>query len=196
VERRLTEVRPGIFLADDGETLDLRASPPTWRSLDLVRVEDAPLPWQWALLGFAAATAIAWLVGGLAGGVRRWRGRPSGGERPESRSGRGWRRAMSAVATVASILVLVAVAVIAALPGVIDGGFVGGLTLPVIPRLAYHVPLAIAVAAVALVGLAVVTWTRHAWRPGSAPRYVALSAGAVLLAGQLAAWRLIGWGWS
>ena len=35
VRHRLTEVEPGLFLAENGETLDLRASPPTWRSLDL-----------------------------------------------------------------------------------------------------------------------------------------------------------------
>ena len=30
----LTEVETGLFLADNGETLDLRSSPPTWRNID------------------------------------------------------------------------------------------------------------------------------------------------------------------
>jgi hypothetical protein len=45
-----------------------------------------------------------------------------------------------------------------------------------------------------LVGLAAVAWARGWWRPRSAPRYVALTAAAVVLAGQFAAWHLIGWG--
>jgi CubicO group peptidase (beta-lactamase class C family) len=193
-EHRLTEVQPGIFLADDGETLDLSSSPPTWRNLDLVRVEEVPLPWQWALLVLAALAAVAWLVGGLVGVIRRRRGRAPIGAEPPPPGGAGWRKVMAGVATVGSVLVLTVVAALIAIPGVIDAGFLGRLELPAVVRVAYHLPLAIAVVAVALVALAAVAWARGWWRPGSAPRYVALTVGVVVFAAQLVAWRLVGWG--
>jgi hypothetical protein len=50
VRHRLAEVEPGLFLADNGETLDLRGQVPTWRNLRLVRVSGGPSRWQWAIL--------------------------------------------------------------------------------------------------------------------------------------------------
>jgi CubicO group peptidase (beta-lactamase class C family) len=44
VRHRLAEVAPGLFLADNGETLDLRGKVPTWRNLRLVRVAGGPAP--------------------------------------------------------------------------------------------------------------------------------------------------------
>ena len=51
VRHRLTEVRPGVFIADDGETLDLREPAPSWRGLRLNPVTNGPLGLQWVLLG-------------------------------------------------------------------------------------------------------------------------------------------------
>jgi hypothetical protein len=101
---------------------------------------------------------------------------------------------MAGVATVGSVLVLIVVAALAAIPGVIDAGFLGWLELPGVVRVAYHLPLAIAVVAIALVVLAAGAWARGWWRPRSAPRYVALTVAVVLFAAQLVAWRLVGWG--
>ena len=40
---RLSEIEPGLFLAENGETLDLRGVPPTWRNIELVRACRRPL---------------------------------------------------------------------------------------------------------------------------------------------------------
>jgi hypothetical protein len=50
VRHRLAEVEPGLFLADNGETLDFRGQVPTWWNLRLVRVSGGPSRWQWAIL--------------------------------------------------------------------------------------------------------------------------------------------------
>jgi hypothetical protein len=87
VRHRLTEIEPGLFLADNGETLELRGPAQTWRNLRLVRV-SGPAPWQWAILGAAAILAAAWLVAAGVRTVRRQRSRPA---RPRSRRPRGAR---------------------------------------------------------------------------------------------------------
>ena len=70
VRHRLTEIRPGLFLADNGETLDLRGPDPTWANLRIVRV-TGPLWWQWVLLLATAGVALLWLVGAAVRAVRR-----------------------------------------------------------------------------------------------------------------------------
>ena len=52
---RLTEFQPGLFLADDGETLDLRGPPARWRGVRLNPVTGGPRGAQWALLAVAGA---------------------------------------------------------------------------------------------------------------------------------------------
>ena len=61
----LTEIEAGLFLADNGETLDLQRSVPTWRNFELVRVSGGPAAWQWAVLG---STADALTRGGTSPG--------------------------------------------------------------------------------------------------------------------------------
>ena len=192
VRHRLTEFAPGLFLADDGETLDMRGPQATWRGLELEPVNGGPQPWQWAILGLVAGVAVAWLVGGLIGVVvRRWRGEARGAE---PRSGRAWRRLMSGAATVAAIVAVLTVGILVALPAAVETGFIGWLEFPLPIRLALHLPLAIALSAAVLVALAAVGWARRWWRPESGRRYVALTLATMLLAGQLAAWQMIGWG--
>ena len=93
---RLAEIEPGLFLADDGETLDLRGPVPTWRNFRLVRVSDGPSPWQWAILGAAALVALTWLGGALARTVRR---------SPASRTATSrWRGVAAAVAAATALV--------------------------------------------------------------------------------------------
>jgi len=101
---------------------------------------------------------------------------------------------MAAAATVAAVLALATIGLIAAVPGAVESGFLGWAEFPTVIRLAYHLPLAVALIAALLVALAAIGWARGWWRPGTAPRYVSLTVATVLLVGQLAAWRLIGWG--
>ena len=117
VRHRLAEVEPGLFLADNGETLDLRGRVPTWRNLPLVRVAGGPHPWQWAVLGVAALLAFTWLR------------RRAGAEHPPLRSARGSsstrprpvaRRVAALVASTTALLTLAMVALVVFIPGLVE----------------------------------------------------------------------------
>ena len=186
----LTEIEPGLFLADNGETLDMRSSPPTWRNIELVRVTGGPAPWQWAVLGTVALVAASWLVATLVSTLRRRRGMAEAGP-PTSH---GWRRLTAAVGALTAILALGAVALLTAFPAIVDSGFLGWLEFPLAQRLVLHLPLALTVLAGCLAILCALGWSRRWWPRGVPPSYVALAAASLVLVGQLAAWRLIGWG--
>jgi hypothetical protein len=173
VRHRLTEIEPGLFLADDGETLDLRGPAPTWRNLDLVPVTGGPAPWQWALLAVSAVVSVWWLIAALVSTIRRRRGRPEAAEDVATRLPR-WRLLVGAAATLTSILALGTIALLAALPGLVDSGFLGWLEVPVALRLVFHLPLALAAAAGCHVVLTAFGWS-WAWRTRAVQlRYVAL----------------------
>jgi CubicO group peptidase (beta-lactamase class C family) len=70
VRHRLTEFQPGLFLADNGETLDLRGRSPRWRGLDLNPVTNGPLAWQWVLLALVLMIAAEWMLARVVGSVR------------------------------------------------------------------------------------------------------------------------------
>lgn len=97
VRHRLVEAPPGVFFADNGETLDLSGSIPRWRGFRLVRVAGGPAPWQWVILGTAPLVATAWLTTAAIPAVRR-PARDASYRRPSSR---GWHRitATAAAAT-------------------------------------------------------------------------------------------------
>jgi hypothetical protein len=193
VRHRLTEIQPGLFLAENGETLDFSGSPPTWRNLDLVRVTGGPATWQWGLLGVVAVVAIWWLIGAVVATVRRRRSAALGaGEQPTTQPR--MRLLAAAVATLTAILALAAIAVIVAVPALVEAGFLGWLELPLAERLVLHVPLALAVSGIGLVALGTIGWVRRWWSSSVLRRYVALAAASAALVVQLAAWGLIGWG--
>jgi hypothetical protein len=140
VRHPLTEVEPGLFLADNGETLDLRGPAQIWRNLRLVRV-SGPAPWQWAILGAAAILAAAWLVAAGVRTVRRQRSRPAPTTEPTT--ARRWRRIAGSIATLSALLALGTVVLVAAMPGLVDSSFLGWLELPIALRVALHLPLAL-----------------------------------------------------
>jgi CubicO group peptidase (beta-lactamase class C family) len=183
---RLAEIEPGLFLADDGETLDLRGPVPTWRNFRLVRVSDGPSPWQWAILGAAALVALTWLGGTLARTVRR---------SPTSRTATSrWRVVAATDAAATALVVLAAVALLAWLPGLVDAGFLGWLELPPAERLALHLPLAVAVLGASTAALVAAGWIGRWWPSAVRLQYTALAVAAVALGALLAGWHLIGWG--
>jgi hypothetical protein len=47
-----------------------------------------------------------------------------------------------------------------------------------------------------MLALAIVGWWRRWWSPEPRSRYLAVTVAAAMLATQLAAWHLIGWGFS
>ena len=159
---RLVEVEPDVFLADNGETLDLSGPTPMWRGVRLVRVTGGPAPWQWAILGTAALLAGLWIVAAAVRTVRRVRSRPPSTQQ-RATPGR-WRLIASAVAALTALLALGSVALIALVPGLVDSGFVGWLDLPIAARLAFHVPPALALVAVGTVVLTAVGWVNRCGR--------------------------------
>jgi CubicO group peptidase (beta-lactamase class C family) len=183
---RLAEIEPGLFLADDGETLDLRGPVPTWRNFRLVRVSDGPSPWQWAILGAAALVALTWLGGALARAVRRSRGSRTATFR--------WRGVAATVAGATALVVLAVVALLAWLPGLVDAGFLGWLELPPAERLALHLPLAVAVLGASTAALVAAGSIGRWWPSAVRLQYTALALAAVALGALLAGWHLIGWG--
>jgi hypothetical protein len=190
VRHRLVEVEPNVFLADNGETLDLAGPRPRWGGIGLVRLAEGPAPWQWAILGTAALLAAMWLLAALARTVRRSRS-PSAGRRGAAP---GWRRITVGVATVTAGLAVATVALVVWMPGLVDSGFIGWLEFPTLQRLALHLPLALAVFTGGTVALTAAGWVRRWWTGAESVQYTVLASAAMVLVVQLAAWRLIGWG--
>jgi CubicO group peptidase (beta-lactamase class C family) len=195
VRHRLTEIEPGLFLADNGETLDLRRQPATWRNLQLVRVSGGPAAWQWAILAAAALVAVTWLIAALARSFRRSRASRSSSTRQPPTTRR-WRHVTAVIAGATALLTLAIVALLAAMPGFIDSGLLGGLDLPVAARLALHLPLAAAVLGASVVVLAAAGSIGHWWSRAVTLQYAALAVAASALVLLLAAWHLLGWNMS
>jgi CubicO group peptidase (beta-lactamase class C family) len=196
VRYRLTEVKPGLFLAANGETLDLRGSSPRWRGVNLNPVTGGPLAWQWALLAVVSVVGIAWLVaGGATARHRRHRADRSSTVDVPSPRGRTGRRLTTTVATAGTLAALMTVAAILAMPGLVDVGFLGWMDFPLPARLAFHLPLAVTLLAAGLATLLVVGALRHWWTPRIRPRDAALAVALGALATQLAMWHLVEWGY-
>jgi CubicO group peptidase (beta-lactamase class C family) len=195
VHHPLVEVQPGLFLADNGETLDLREpDAPTWGNLRLVPVAGSPNGWQRALLGAAAITAATWLFA-AANRARRRRQAPTTAAR-EPAPRRRWQRTAGAVATCTALLALGTVVLLTARPGLVDSGFLGRLVLPMPMRLVLHLPLALAITSVCTAALVTWGWLAGWWPRNVLLQYAALAVTAVTLATQLADWHLIGWGFT
>jgi CubicO group peptidase (beta-lactamase class C family) len=194
VRHRLSEFQPGLFLAENGETLDLRGPSPRWRGMDLNPVTNGPLAAQWALLALVVIVAAGWLVAGIAASVRRRRGTDRSSTVAAPRGGRAGRRLTAAVAVVGALAALVTAASIRALPGLVDVGFLGGMASALPVRLAFHLPLAVALLAASLAALLVAGALRHWWTRRIRPRDAALAVALTALAAQLASWHVVAWG--
>jgi hypothetical protein len=192
VRHRLVEVAPDLFLADNGETLDLRGPVPTWRGLRLVRVAGGPALWQWGVLGTAALLAVAWLVAAAVREVRRRVSRSAADQQPSA--SRRWRRIAALTALVTAVLTLGNAALVAWMPALVDSGFLGWLDLPMAQRLALHLPLALAALVACTLVLVAAGWVLRWWSSALRLQYAVLAVAAVAVVAQLAAWRLIGWG--
>jgi CubicO group peptidase (beta-lactamase class C family) len=191
VRHRLIEVSTGVFLADNGETLDLSGTVPQWRGFRLARVAEGPASWQWVVLGTAALAAAAWLVGSAIRTVRR-RALRTPSQRPSWP--RGWRRVAATTAALTAVLVLGNAALLTWAPGLVDSGFLGWLEVPLAQRLLLHLPLALAVLAGCTVVLTTAGWARHWWTNATRVQYATLSAAAAAMTALLVGWQLVGWG--
>jgi CubicO group peptidase (beta-lactamase class C family) len=194
VRHRLVEVTRDVFLADNGETLDLSGSIPRWRGLRLVRVTGGPMPWQWAIAAALALLAATWLVAAALRTIRRLRSRLLSTR--QASAGQRWRPIAGLVAALTALLIVANAGLVALVPGLVDSGFLGWLDLPLAERLALHLPLTLAVVAAGTVALAALGWVGRWWSTAVRLQYVALAIAAMAFVGQLAVWRLIGWGLS
>jgi CubicO group peptidase (beta-lactamase class C family) len=195
VTYRLTEFQPGLFLANNGETLDLRAPSQRWRGVNLNPVTGGPLAWQWALLAVVSVVGVGWLAAGSAAWLRRRRAadRSSTVDVP-SPGGRTGRRLTAAIAIVGSLAALTTAAAILAMPGLADVGFLGSMETPIPVRLAFHLPLAVTLLTLGLAVLLLAGALRR-WRtPRVRARDAALAVALTALSAQLALWHLVGWG--
>jgi hypothetical protein len=106
-------------------------------------VAGGPLPWQWAIQAAAGTVAVLWLAAAGARALRR-RCRRSipVGRTVLSRCG-----LAAAVSTLTAVVALGSVALVVAVPGIVDSGFLGRLELPTAVRLVLHLPLVLTVLA-------------------------------------------------
>jgi CubicO group peptidase (beta-lactamase class C family) len=194
VRYRLTEFRPGLFLAGNGETLDLRDSPMRWRGVTLNPVTNGPLAWQWGLLTLVMVVAAGWLWAESAESVRRRRRRAGRSMIDAPLGARHARRLTNVVATLGALAALVTVAAIRVLPGLVDVGFLGRMSTPLPMHLAFHLPLAVALLAGGLAALLVAGGLRRWWTPRIRTRDAVLALALTAFAAQLASWNLVAWG--
>ena len=195
LRNQLTEFQPGLFLAGNGETLDLRGPSQRWRGVDLNPVTDGPLAWQWAVLAVVVIVAAGWLMTGSLASLRRRRaaGRSQMVDVP-SPGGRTGRRLTTTVAAVGTLAALMTVAAIVAMPGLVDVGFLGWMEFPLAVRLAFHLPLAVTLLAAGLAALVMTGALRHWWSPRIRPHDAALTVALAVLVAQLVSWHLVAWG--
>jgi CubicO group peptidase (beta-lactamase class C family) len=195
VTYQLTEFQPGLFLAGNGETLDLRAPSQRWRGVNLNPVTGGPLAWQWTLLAVISIVGVGWLVACSVTSARRRRGaRRSQMVDVPSRGDRIGRRLTTTVATLATLAALITVTAILAMPGLVDVGFLGWMKFPIPVRLAFHLPLAVALLTLSLAALLLTGGLRRWWTPPIRPPDAALAVALTALTAQLALWHLVAWG--
>jgi CubicO group peptidase (beta-lactamase class C family) len=187
----LTETAPGRFLSETGETFDLTGPVPIWRNIELIKASNGPAVWEWLALGLTAAAALTWLITAGVRVVRRRRDRHE--VAPPHRAA---QRAAGSLAFATSLLDIAAIALIVAIPGLVDSGFIGWLDFPLVQRLALHLPLAIVMLMVALLGLGTIGWIRGWWVGNVRWQNVWLLLATTLLVALLASWGLVGWGWT
>ena len=98
------------------------------------------------------------------------------------------------VGGIAALLVVANVALLAWMPALVDSGFVGWLDLPLAERLAFHLPLVLAIAAAGAVVVATAGWVGRWWSSAVRLQHAALAVATTALVAQLCVWRLIDWG--
>jgi CubicO group peptidase (beta-lactamase class C family) len=186
---RLVEVERYVLLAENGETLDLSGSVPTWRNIELVRLTGGPAPWQWTILITIAAVAAGWLIAAAARAIRRSRA-PSD-PRPTPTVPRTWPRVAAAVTTITALVTLATVGLLVWMPGLVDSAFLGWLRLPPVEWLAMHLPLALVALGTSTLVLVIVGWGRGWWPRLVRSEYAVLAVAALVLVAQVAVWGLI-----
>jgi hypothetical protein len=158
----------------------------------MVKIEDGPSLWQKAILAGCAliflSALLAYPVRGLVRRIRRpATARVAAGTGP-------WARLGSILAVLTSLLGLLSIAMLAAIPLLIYSGFLGWLELPAWQRLLLHAPLALAITVAGLLALNVPAWMNRWWSLGDRVHYSVLTLISVALVVLLHQWHLIGLG--
>jgi hypothetical protein len=191
-QHRLVEFQPGLFLADTGETLDLRGPTPRWRGLRLNPITNGPLTGQWALLALVVAVATGWLLTACLSVVRHLGSRNPASTPATRRDPCRGRRLTTTVGFLGALTAIATATGIWVVPGIVDVGFLGGLPFPLDVRLLLHLPLAASMLAGILVALLAAGALRHWWSRPVRIQDAALALALTAFATQLTFWHLVG----
>ena len=185
---RLTEVSPGLFFAENGESLDFRGAVPTWRNFKLIKMDAGLAPWQRAILFLCGGMFLSGLAFfPLRSLVRRLRVSPAPAK--PTRSGVIWTPIF---VILTSLFGLTSLGMMIALPLVIYSGFLGWLELPLWQRLLLHAPFALLVSVVGFLALSILAWKKAWWSRGEKLYYLAFGLASVAALLLFGSWRLIG----
>jgi hypothetical protein len=189
---RLYETEPGLFFTETGQALDFRATPPTYRSIPLVKVGTGPSPLAWGVLAACGLVMVLALLMPLSGLILR-RLRPRSSAVGAARPGRAALVA-NGLLILGSLCGLASIGLLVAVPPLIYSGYLGWLNLPLGLKLALHAPLGLAVVTMALAVLAIAAWRRGWWERVQWWRFASLVIAGLIETALLVSWRLVGLG--
>jgi len=187
---KLYQTGPGLFMTAGGETLDVRAQPPTWRNIPLERIV-VPF-WQRGLLGLS----LLLFVGGLlAWGVQaiRERRRSTGSPAEPKPQGSVWRGIARTVAIVNAILCLSLLGVFSLYPAFVGAGMLDVTPqTPAFDSVFMRLPVAVALLTCAMAAFALVGLAARNWPASFRWRYTAVTTGAIAFVALLVVWKVLG----
>jgi CubicO group peptidase (beta-lactamase class C family) len=143
-DQPLTEVKPGMFVSDSGEVLNFRSGEPTWRNIEIVKV-DRSLKANTILLGACGLvflSAPAWAIAGAVAATRQRRRSP-GTPRPAN----AWVKwALPLALILAALFGLLSIAMLVKFPILLFGGvpFPSNPELDGLSRFGFSLPYAAA----------------------------------------------------
>ncbi len=187
---KLAELRPGLFFTSTGEALDLRGSIPTWRSIQLEKIEISPA--LKALLVVSQllflSAIIGWPVAYL---LKRLRTRKLQEDRQPKKA---LMRGARPVAGILAALYLVFVfGLMTSFSFLINYGVVWTSRLPLIPKMAFVGLLLSAGLAAILPVFTILAWKRNSWTLLERLHYSLVTVAALFVTTVFSAWNLLKW---
>ena len=188
--QKLYEAQPGLFFASDGEAIDFRGRPATWRNIELSRITIPS--WQWALLGFSFLALQVTLALRRLLVRRRGESAPAAGSTRRSRARRTVAGVALGIAALNALLSLGLVAVLAQYPYLIGDGLPSLRPgLPAASAVLTCLPLAICLLTVLMVLCTFLAARGRLWSWGGRVYYLLNTCGAAAFVALMVLWRLL-----